>query len=175
MIVAGEAKKMKFTAFKLKHYMYGVLIFGIIGSAVALGIQYRALHYEVGANELAFEHVGSGTGITPNGVFYSLFFYRGSDGGKVTFFSQDHESPAVADGELARLKKSATRTVEEGPVLDNRGNTVGRRVVLRLDWGPIYLAEETLWTDRPHLRGILSRYPADMASFETSYKSKGLP
>lgn len=166
---------MKFTAFKLKQWMYGVLIFGMVGSAVIFGIQYQALHYAVGPNELLFEHVGSGTGMTPSRVFYSQFFYRGSDGRKVTFFSQNHESLDVANGELARLKKRATRIVEEGPVLDSQGNAVGRRVVLRLDWGPIYLAEETLWTDGQHLRGIVSRYPADMAAFETSYKSKRLP
>jgi len=160
----------------IKRLAYGAVFCMAVGATALLAIEYRIEHIKVNPAELSFKHIGSGTGITESGLFYSLLFYRSSDQIKVTFYSQKHASPFLANEELERMRRKASEVVDKGPVLEAHGDrVVGEKFTLRYRWGPVYVGVETVWSEGPYLYGISSRSPAHVEAFDAFYSTKGLP
>jgi len=129
-------------------------------------IQYRCLHASLRGPETSFEDVLAATGITKRGLLYDIFVYRSSDGVRVTSFVQHHRSSSAAREELELERRRASEIVYEEPVVGKEGKASGTRLILRFNWGPIYLRQEVVWTEGTYLRGIYSRSPRHIEAFE---------
>lgn len=78
---------------------------------------------------LEFNEVSSEKGTTKDGAPFSSQLYQSSDGVGLTVTRENRDTADRANKELQRKLKGATRIIERGSKLDEKGQRVGERVV----------------------------------------------
>jgi hypothetical protein len=124
--------------------------------------------------ELVFRSTMIFDGKTEDGTRFADYHYKSSDcisiSHKIIFF----ESPARAREEIERESREASSIVERAPMVNDRGQEVGERVVMQFEASKEYKAHaEAIWNKNSDFHSIAAPSLEHVLEFEKAVGSQG--
>lgn len=134
------------------------------GSITSVGAQQST-----GENQLEFRPTLASSGRTTEGSRFSLQLYEASDGVAVSSRLDRFRSAGLAHKELAKIIRKG-QVIERKPKLDQAGQPVGERVVLKFTRSKSQVPRtELLWIDKTDLHRIVSSSFHHILMFEKRF------
>jgi len=112
------------------------------------------------------------TGPAYDGTHLDYRAYKGSNGTKLQTVHGEFSSPEGAVGELSQCVKHADKVIEQGPKLDDKGNTIGERAEILFgsqpSSPPVFAV---LWTSGSGYEKVSSSCEEKVLEVEKNFKN----
>ena len=127
-------------------------------------------HQELSSEAFEFKDIQGGRGKTEDGIPFSYHLYKSCDGVGVSTTVENRSSVFSALKALQRKVKTASKIIERGPKLDDKGQRTGERVVAMFaSNGSEKERAAVLWTEGSDFHYLESSSLRHLIAFEKKY------